>query len=96
MKKTAQKRMGSGLMFSALLLLLLTALGWQLHRLQGQVSAAQSQQAQLEQEVAQLRQENDALQREHTAGGDQEQMEQIARDELGLLAPGEKVFHIKN
>ena len=37
-------------------------------------------------------QENDALQKSIDQGGSQEEMERIARDELGLVSPGERVF----
>ena len=37
-------------------------------------------------------QANDALQKSIDQGGSQEEMERIARDELGLVTPGERVF----
>ena len=93
MAKPHKRHSGAGVLFGALVLLLLVALGWQLHRLQGQVADAQAQQEALQMQVAQKQQENDALQQDIDQGGSQEQMEQIARDELGLVSPGEKVFY---
>ena len=43
-------------------------------------------------ELRTLRQENDALRKSIDQGGSQEEMERIARDELGLVSPGERVF----
>ncbi len=43
--------------------------------------------------AVQLQQQaNDALQKSIDQGGSQEEMERIARDELGLVTPGERVF----
>ena len=36
--------------------------------------------------------ENDALRADIADGGSQEKKEEIARDELGMVAPGERVF----
>ncbi|MEG1658039.1 MAG: septum formation initiator family protein [Oscillibacter sp.] len=76
-----------------LLLVLLAGIGWQFYRLQGQVEEANAQKTQLAMQVERQRQENDALSESIKGGGNQEQMEKIARDELGLVGPGEKVFY---
>ena len=52
----------------------------------------QLQKQQLRQQVQTQQQENDALQKSIDQGGSQEEMERIARDELGLVSPGERVF----
>ena len=89
-----QKRHGkAGLLFGALVILLLAALGWQLWRLQGQLSGARAQQAQHQAEVDGKQAENEALEQDIAEGGSQEKKEQIARDELGVVSPGEKVFY---
>lgn len=76
-----------------LLLALIAALGWQLYHLQGQVEDAEAQKAQLTAQVGTQQQSNDKLQKAIDGGGTQEQMEEIARDELGLVAPGDRVFY---
>ena len=67
------------------ILALLLALGWQVWRMQDQLTAAKAQEQQLRQQVQTQQQENDALQKSIDQGGSQEEMERIARDELGLV-----------
>ena len=76
-----------------LLLVLLTAFGIQLYRLQGQMNEAQAQAAQLTALVAQRQQENQQLQESIDHGGSEEEMKKIAREELDLVEPNEKVFY---
>lgn len=91
--KAKAQRVRVSVFTKLLILLLLAGIGWQLYRLQNQVAEAQTQRAQLTEQVAAQRQKNDALAEDIQNGGSQEQMEEIARDELGLVAPGEKVFY---
>ena len=74
------------------MLALLAVLGWQLWRMQDQLETARTQEQQLRQQVQLQQQANDALQKSIDQGGSQEEMERIARDELGLVTPGERVF----
>lgn len=92
-KANKTKRIRMSLFTKVLLLLLLAGIGWQLYRLNGQVEEASAQKAQLAAQVEQQRQKNDALSESIESGGNQEQLEEIARDELGLVGPGEKVFY---
>ncbi|MCI2055948.1 MAG: septum formation initiator family protein [Oscillibacter sp.] len=95
-EKTAKKKRAktkAGFFTKLLLLVLLVALGWQLYRLHGQVQEAEEQRQQLSAQVTQQQQDNDTLQEGIDNGGSSEQMEQIARDELGLVKPGERVFY---
>ena len=73
--------------------MLLAAIGWQLYSLRDQVAQAREDRDRLATQVAQQQQENDALAADIAQGGTQEKMEEIARDELGLVAPGEYVFY---
>ena len=57
-----------------------------------QIFRRKNRQQQLRQQVQTQQQENDALQKSIDQGGSQEEMERIARDELGLVSPGERVF----
>ena len=68
-------------------------LGTQLYRLQGQIQTAQEDQEQLTQEVEQLRQKNAELAQDIENGDDPALKEEIAREELGMVNPGEKVFY---
>ena len=87
------QRARASLFTKVLILVLVAAMGWQLHRLQEQVSAAQAEKEVLAAQVQAQQQENDAVSADSAAGNSQEKMEEIARDELGLVSPGERVFY---
>ena len=63
------------------ILVLLVAIGWQLYGLRSQVRRAQEE-----------REQYAALEADITEGPTDEKLEEIARDELGLVKPGEYVF----
>ena len=91
-KAVKQRKLASGFPIRMMILALLAVLGWQVWRMQDQLTAAKAQEQQLRQQVQTQQQENDALQKSIDQGGSQEEMERIARDELGLVSPGERVF----
>ena len=97
--KTKKQHARASLLTKLLVLLLLAGIGWQLFSLQGQVRAAQAEKAALAEkdalaaQVQAKQQENDALSADIAQGGTQEKMEEIARQELGLVYPGERVFY---
>ena len=74
------------------ILVLLAAIGWQLYGLRSQVRRAQEEREQYAALVAEKQRENAALEADITEGPTDEQLEEIARDELGLVKPGEYVF----
>lgn len=76
-----------------LLLILLLGIGWQLHHLRAEVASAQAEKERLTAQVEAKRLENDALAADIAAGGTMEKMEEIARNELGMVSPGEYVFY---
>lgn len=92
-EKPKRQRVKAGFFTKVLLLVLLTAFGIQLYRLQGQMNEAQAQAAQLTALVAQRQQENQQLQESIDHGGSEEEMKKIAREELDLVEPNEKVFY---
>jgi len=92
-EKKGGRRARASLLTKVLVLTLLAAIGWQLHRLQGQVEAARAEKEALAVQVEEQQQENDAISADIAAGNTQEKMEEIARDELGLVSPGERVFY---
>ena len=91
--KTNVRRRGGGLAIKLVLVLLLAGVGWQLYQLRDQVAAAQAEKERYETEVEMLRQENDALAADIAQGSTQEKMEEMAREDLGLVYPGERVFY---
>ena len=93
-KKTEQqkKRPRASLLTKIVLLVLLAAVGWQLYGLQGKVAAAQEEKERYAAQVEQTKRENDALSADIAEGPTREKIEEIARDELGLVTPNEYVF----
>ena len=89
-KKTKRR---SSFLTKVLILLLVIVTGWQVYRLQGQLNDARAEEQALSQQVEEQKQKNDALAADIAAGNTQEKMEEIARDELGLTSPGERVFY---
>lgn len=88
-------RRGSGFLAKILLVVLLTAVGWQLHSLRTQVKAAQAEQAAYAEQVAARQQENEALRSDMESGNTEEKMEEIARNELDWTFSNEYVFYDK-
>lgn len=57
------------------------------------VAKAEAQRAVLQQQVTEMTQQNAELQYQIDHGTDEETIEEIARNKLGLVLPGEKVFY---
>ena len=91
-KAPKKRKLASGFSVRLVILALLAVLGWQLWRMQDQLETARTQEQQIRQKGQMQQQANDALQKSIDQGGSQEEMERIARDELGLVTPGERVF----
>jgi len=95
-KKPVRQRPGrvrSGFFTKLLILLLLAALSAELYHLRGRVEQAEAEKVQLAAQVAQRQQENDALQKAIENGGSEEEMRRIARKELGMADPNDKIFY---
>jgi len=92
-KSAARKAPKASLFTKLLVVLLLTALGIQFHCLQGQVERAEAEKAMLSVQVAQRKQENAELQESIENGGSEEEMRRIARRELDMVDPNDKVFY---
>lgn len=95
MAKAAKKsgKVKSGFFTKLLILVLLVALSGQLYLLHGQVAEAQAQKDALSSRVAEQQQINDQLQAGIDNGGSEEEMKKIAREELDLVDPNEKIFY---
>lgn len=92
-KKSASKPVRAGLLTKLLIVVLLAALGWQLLDLQQQLRSAQAEKDRYARQVDEIRQENDALEADIAEGMTPEKVEEIAREQLGLVTPGEYVFY---
>ena len=90
--KKKQKR-ASGFLTGLLLLVLLLGVGVQLYRMQEKLKTARDEEAALAAQIAQIEQENAQLQEDLDRAGDPELMEEIAREELGMVVQDEKVFY---
>ena len=91
-KRKKQPRPRSGFLTKVVILVLLGAIGWQLYGLQSQLEEAQAERDSFAQQVADRQRENAALQADIDEGPTEEKLQEIARDELGLVKPGEYVF----
>lgn len=98
-KKTArppQKKKKAAPPASRLTVLLLAALllviGVQIYRMFGQLQEARAQEADYARELAELQETNRQLQEDLDNAGSLDLIEDIARDELGMVRDGEKIF----
>ena len=92
-KETPKAKAKSGFFTKLIIVVLLVAMVWQWNALQEKLDAAELQRQQLAAQVAAKGAENDAIQQSIDQGGSLEEMLRIARDQLGLVAPNEKVFY---
>ena len=81
-----------GLPVKVIVLALLVVIGWQLYSLQGQLASAREERDRYADLVAAKEQENAALEADIAQGPTDEKLQEIARDELGLVKPDEYVF----
>ena len=89
--KKKQKR-ASGFLTGVLLLVLLLGVGIQLYRMQEQLRTARAEEAALAAQIAQIERENAQLQEDLDNADNPELIEEIARNELGMVMQDEKVF----
>lgn len=92
--RKSKKHVGlAGILARLVLVALMVYAGITLYNLQGQIRSAAAQQAQLSAQVTALQDENSALRADIAAAGEQEMLEEVARDKLGMVKSGEKVFY---
>lgn len=90
-KKTEKKQIN--LLSATLILLMLALLGWQLVSMNEQLDAARAGQAELEERVARQEQENRGLEAALERAEDPEYLQELARENLGMVTPGQKDFY---
>ena len=86
----------AGFLMKVIIVALLVALGWKVYDLHGQIEAAEQEKERYAAQVAQMEQENAALEADIAEGPTEEKLQDIARDELGFVKPGEYVFDPTN
>ena len=88
-----QPKKRGGLLAGALILLLLALALWQLTVIRGRLADARAEQSALEESVARQEQENRSLEAALERAEDPEYLQQLARDQLGMVTPGQKDFY---
>lgn len=92
--KPVRKRRPASRLTILVLTALMAALCIQIFRMNGQIRDARSEEAQVAQRLEELQAYNQQLQDDLDNSTDPALIESIARDQLGMVSPGEKVFHI--
>lgn len=77
-----------------LLAALLVGIGVQIYSMFGQLQNARAEEAVYAQRLSELQETNRLLQEDLDNSGSLNLIEDIARDQLGMTGPGEKIFHI--
>ena len=82
-----------GLFAVVLVLVLLLTMGYQLLRTRDQLAEARAEQSALAAQVAEQRQENASIEAAIDRANDLEYLQELARDQLGMVSPGQKDFY---
>ena len=90
----APKRRPASRLTVLILAALMAVLCIQIFRMTGQIRDAQAEEAAVAQRLAELQEANQQLQNDLDNSTDPDLIEDIARDQLGMVREGEKVFHI--
>lgn len=83
----------TGILGKLVVLSVVVYAGITLYHLQGQIQVATAQRAELTAQVQTLQDRNQALRADIAAADKPEKLEEVARDELGMVKNGEKVFY---
>lgn len=75
------------------ILVLLVLVGMELVHMRGEIETAQGEKAALQAELDAARQENDSLASALEKADDPAFLQDLARDQLGYVTPGEKSFY---
>ena len=94
--KHKKKTKKSGGIVLLVVLLLIGVVGFELVTVYGQIAAAQEQERQLAAQVTEQRLANASLQQDLARADDEEFIKELAREELGLAEPGERIFYDVN
>ena len=91
--KTEKPKKRSGLLATMLVLLLLCLAGWKLLDTRDKLTAALEEKAAIEADVARQTQENRSMEAALERAEDPEYLQELARDQLGMVTPGQKDFY---
>ena len=76
-----------------LVLVILVAMGWRLNGLRAQLQTARFERDRYQDQVEEMEEKNAALSDDIEEGVTEEKIEEIARNDLGMVLPGEYVFY---
>lgn len=88
----AQKKRPSSKLTGLILIALLLGISVQLYYMWGQLQSAQAEETMYAQRLKELEERNAQLEEDLSNSDSQELIENIARDDLGMASPGEKIF----
>ena len=91
--KREQPKKRGGLLAGLLVLLLLALAIWQLAVMRDRLADARAEQSALAESVARQEQENRSLEAALERAEDPEYLQELARDQLGMVTPGQKDFY---
>ena len=89
----ARSKRKSGALAALLVLALLFAIGYQLMSTRAKLALAEEERSVLTERVARQEQENRSLEAALERAEDPEYLQQLARDQLGMVSPGQKDFY---
>ncbi len=92
-KAARKKKQGGGILPRLLLLTLLLLIGAQILTLRQKIDSAEAEKQALAAQLEQQQRENDALTSALDKADDPDYLEQLAREQLDMVLPGEKVFY---
>lgn len=92
--KSASRQRPASRVTILVLAFLMVVLGVQILRMNGQIKNALAEETLVAQRLEELQEANRQLQDDLNNSSDPTLIENIARDQLGMVCPGEKVFHI--
>ena len=89
----AKPKKNTGALAVLLVLALLLAVGYQLASIRAKLADAEAEASVLAERVARQKQENRSLEAALERSEDPEYLQQLARDRLGMVSPGQKDFY---
>lgn len=91
--RTERKPRHVNVVVIVLVLVILAAMGWRLNGLRAQLETARFERDRYQDQVDAMEQKNASLSADIEEGVTEEKIEDIARNDLGMVLPGEYVFY---
>ena len=96
MKKQQKSGRGPGFVTVLVLAVLIAVMGIELVQMSGKLAGARQEEAAITAQIQQRRQENEALKSDLSHAGDTAFIMDLAREQLGLVEEGERIFYDVN